>query len=304
MVAVALGTLMWLASGTAAAPAMIGGRSLVRVVRITYLAHDGHPRRAYVVLPRWYKPGNDPPIPLIISPHGRGVSARLNVRRWGNLPGLGGVAVVNPEGQGRKLTLFSWGDPGEIADLARMPRIVRQALPWVKIAPHRVYAFGGSMGGQETLLLVARYRHVLAGAASFDAPTNMAARYRAFDTLKFGDGLQTLAKIEIGGTPSTDPRAYAIRSPLSWARRIAFSGTPLQIWWSTRDRIVADQNAESGQLYRDIVRLNPRAPVEEFVGTWAHTAEMRAGNRLPFALARFGLLKTLNRSRRLALPQI
>ena len=65
---------------------------------------------------------------------------------------------------------------------------------------------------------------------------------------------------------------------------------PLQIWWSTRDRIVIDQAHESGALYRAILRLNPAAPVEQFVGTWKHTAEMRAATRLPLALRLFGLM--------------
>src|SRR5437868_11277791 len=188
----------------------------VRVLMITYRAHDGLPRRAFVILPRWYSPRDHPPLPLVISPHGRGVFARGNVRRWGDLPARGGFAVINPEGQGRRLTLYSWGDPEEIRDLARMPSIVKHAFPWLQIDRHRVYAFGGSMGGQETLLLLARFPRLLAGAAAFDAPTNMAARYRAFDHLPFGDGLQRLARLEIGGTPATDPGGYEVRSPLDY----------------------------------------------------------------------------------------
>jgi pimeloyl-ACP methyl ester carboxylesterase len=166
----------------------------VRVLAIRYRAHDGLSRRAYLILPAWYGPKKHPPIPLVISPHGRGVGARANIRRWGDLAAHGGFAVINPEGQGRRLTLFSWGDPGEIRDLARMPRIAERAVPWLQIERHRVYAFGGSMGGQETLLLLARFPRLLAGAAAFDAPTNMAARYRAFELLPFGDGLQRLAR--------------------------------------------------------------------------------------------------------------
>jgi poly(3-hydroxybutyrate) depolymerase len=262
----------------------------VRVVRIVYRAHDGLPRKAYVIVPSWYGRDRHPPIPLVISPHGRGVGARINVRRWRNLPARGGFAVVNPEGQGRTLTLFSWGDPGEIRDLARMPQIVERALPWLHVDRRRVYAFGGSMGGQETLLLAARFPHLLAGAASFDAPADMAARYRAFDQLKLGRYLQHLARLEFGGTPASNPEAYERRSPLDVARRIAFSGVPLQIWWSTRDQIVRDQQYESGRLYRVIKRLNPAAPVTQFVGTWAHTTEMQEHGDLPLALRRFGLL--------------
>jgi poly(3-hydroxybutyrate) depolymerase len=262
----------------------------VRVLAISYRAHDGLSRRAYLILPAWYGPKKHPPIPLVISPHGRGVGARANIRRWGDLPARGGFAVINPEGQGRRLTLFSWGDPGEIRDLARMPLIAERAIPWLRIEPHRVYAFGGSMGGQETLLLLARFPRLLAGAAAFDAPTNMAARYRAFDLLPFGDGLQRLARREIGGTPATDPGGYETRSPLDYARRIALAGVPLQIWWSTCDRTVSDQKQESGLLYRDINHFNPGAPVSEFVGAWAHTTEMRAHGYLPYALSRFGLM--------------
>jgi poly(3-hydroxybutyrate) depolymerase len=272
--------------GSARPPAL---PAAVRVLEISYRAHDGLMRGAYLVLPAWYGPQRHPAIPLVISPHGRGVGARINVKRWGNLPAIGGFAVINPEGQGRRLTLFSWGDPGEIHDLARMPQIVESAVPWLRIDRHRIYAFGGSMGGQETLLLAARFPHLLAGAASFDAPTNMAARYQAFDRLRFGDRLQRLARREFGGTPSADPRAYEIRSPLDWAQRIAFSHVPLQIWWSTRDTIVDDQEHESGLLYRDIKRLNPEAPVTQYVGTWAHTTEMKRHGYLQFALAQFGL---------------
>jgi poly(3-hydroxybutyrate) depolymerase len=262
----------------------------VRVWTIGYRAHDGVERAAYVELPAWYGPHDHPPIPLVISPHGRGVDARANARIWGDLPAVGRFAVVNPEGQGRRLELYSWGDPGQIADLARMPRLVEHALPWLRIDRRRIYAVGGSMGGQEVLLLVARHPHLLAGAAAFDAPVNLAMRYHEFPLLRFGSRLQALARFEIGGTPSSDPGAYAVRSPLDLAHRIAFSGVPLEIWWSTRDRIVVDQRDQSGALYRDILALNREAPVVQVVGEWRHTAEMRWNRRLPAALRRFGLL--------------
>src|SRR5438067_1825702 len=288
--AAALTALVLAPAGMARVRIPLGGENAVRLWPIHYRAHDGWMRRAYLVLPRWYGPHDDPPIPLIISPHGRGVPAIDNVRVWGNLPWYGHFAVVNPEGQGRRLTLYAWGDPGDVRDLAAMPRILREQLPWLRINPRRIYAFGGSMGGQETLLLVARDPHLLAGAAAFDAPTNMAARYFAFSELRFGATLQERARLEIGGTPITDPRGYRTRSPLDWAKRIAFSGVPLQIWWSRRDRIVTDQANESGALYRDIHRLNPAAPVIEVIGNWAHTAEMRTWGKLPLALRLFGLL--------------
>src|SRR5215210_2515202 len=81
----------------------------VRVWKIHYRAHNGALRNARVVLPAWYGLGNDPPIALVISPHGRGVPPRENVRRWGSFPAEGAFAVVSPAGQGRRLGLYSWG---------------------------------------------------------------------------------------------------------------------------------------------------------------------------------------------------
>jgi pimeloyl-ACP methyl ester carboxylesterase len=270
--------------------ALSGRVDLVRTVTVRYRAHDGAARTAVVVLPRWYGPRNHPPIPLVISPHGSGIEPTANARRWGNLPALGPFAVVNPEGQGARLELYSWGSPGAIADLARMPQILHETLPWLRIDKRRVYGVGGSMGGQETLLLAAKHPRLLAGAVSFDAPTNMATRYAAFQHLKGGSGLQALARLEFGGLPRVNGEAWADRSPLFYSRELAFSQLPLQIWWSKRDQIVIHQADQSGLLYRAIRRLNPHAPVLQFVGRWRHTAEMRPTRGLPLALVKLGLL--------------
>jgi pimeloyl-ACP methyl ester carboxylesterase len=274
---------------------------LVNLWPITYRAHDGKPRRAFVSLPLWYGPKNNPPLPLVISPHGRGVTAHANARLWGNLPEEGGFAVISPDGAGRKLDNYSWGSLGQIEDLSRMPQIARLTLPWLKLDTRRIYAVGGSMGGQETLLLLARYPRLLAGAAAFDSVTDLARQYRSFPRIpckhgcrswdgNLGRELQSLAREEIGGTPKTRPLAYAVRSPITYARSIAASCVPLQLWWSLSDRIVVDQQQQSGALFRKIRELNPRDPVAAYVGYWAHSAEMKASNRLPLALVRLGLL--------------
>jgi pimeloyl-ACP methyl ester carboxylesterase len=273
-----------------------------RTWRIAYRAHTGRTRLAFVLLPSWYGPARHPSIPLVISPHGRGTSGLTNLRLWGDLPGIGGFAVVNPDGEGDHLGAFSWGAPGQIEDLARMPAVVRGALPWLRIDPSRVYAVGGSMGGQETLLLLARHPRLLAGAAAFDAVTDFGHQYRVFGRVAcnsacrarlgepFGAVLQRLARSEVGGDPRTAPSAYAARSPLTYAASIAASCVPLQLWWTRRDRIVVDPQRQSGRLLATVRRLNPLAPVEGIEGTWVHSAEMRARTRLPYALARFGLL--------------
>lgn len=274
----------------------------VRIWTIAYRAHNGQRRLAYVALPAGYRPGHAPPIPLVISPHGRGVTGRTNVKLWGQLPAIGNFGVVSPAGQGRVLDNYSWGALGQISDLARMPQIVRLTLPWVHIDARRVYAVGGSMGGQETLLLLARYPHLLAGAAAFDPVVNFKLQYFDFPQLgcskkcretwggPVGPALQALARTELGGSPTKMPESYKVRSPITYARSLAFSQVPLQIWWSNRDKIVIDQQRQSARLVHMIRKLNPRADLLGFTGGWRHSAEMKAKTRLPLALALFGLL--------------
>lgn len=288
--ALALLAALTLAAPAAAALDPVGATPVTEVRLIHYRAHDGVLRPAWLLLPAGY---HGQRIPLIISPHGRGVDENMNALLWGDLPEEGDFAVVNPGGEGRVLHWYSWGDPGQISDLARMPQIVRRA--GVNIDPHRIYAFGGSMGGMETLLLVAKHPHLLAGAAAFDPATDMARRYYDFAALPNGRSLQQLARTEIGGTPAQVPHAYAVRSPDHYADAIAESGVPLQLYWSSRDRIIRDQRRETAALAVDLIHDDPHDRLWEFHGEWDHTAEMRWNRRLPNALRRFGLLPAVAR---------
>jgi pimeloyl-ACP methyl ester carboxylesterase len=278
----------------------------VRSITIHYRAHDGARRSAVVVVPPWVGNPDDSPMPLVISPHGRGVSARTNARLWGDLAAAGGFVVVSPDGQGRKLRRLSWGYPGQIEDLARMPQIVHRSLPWLHIDARQIFAVGGSMGGQEALLLAAQHPHLLAGAAAFDAVADFSLQYRNFVHMPCGPRcrkmwkeplgrvLRRLAQKEVGGTPRDMPRAYAARSPITFARQLARACVPLELWWSTQDAVVSQQRRQSDRLFQRIRQLNRRAPITAFVGTWRHSHELPA--RLAAALAGFGLLPDVSTS--------
>lgn len=274
----------------------------MRVRKISYVAHNGRRLAAYVALPAWYGRSFNPPIPLVISPHGRWASARTMVARFGRLPAIGGFALISPQGHGRVEQRFSWGYAGQIDDLARMPEYLARALPWVTIDRWQIYAVGASMGGQEALLLAARHPELLAGVASFDAITDFALQYRNFPRIgcnskcrrvwgrPIGHALRLTARREVGGTPATAPAAYAARSPLAQAEQLAFSGASVQIWWSRTDRIAIDPGRQSGALYRRLVELNPGMSVESFAGRWGHAKLMNGRTGLSAALRRFGLL--------------
>jgi len=262
----------------------------VRTLTFSYRSHEGLVRTAYLVLPAWYGPKRHPPIPLVISPHGRGVDAAYNLRFWGALGSKGPFALVCPDGQGRRLPLYSWGFAGQVDDLARMPSLVRSAFRWLTVDRRRIYAIGDSMGGQEVLLLAAHRSLRLAGVAAFDPVSDMAARYRQWHVTPGEQHLPALAQIEFGGTPTQRPQAYAARSPVAHAAAIARSGIPLQLWWSRRDRVVTDQMRQTEALYRRLLAIAPNAPVQEIVGYWQHAHEMHPGTQLPAALACFHLI--------------
>jgi dienelactone hydrolase len=249
-----------------------------RALTVHYTAADGSRRGAIVLLPAGYGPGHNPAIPLVISPHGRGAGGVANAKRWGDLPGRGGFAVVNPDGLGP----YSYGASGQIDDLARMPELVTRALPWLHVDRSRIYALGSSMGGQETLLLVARHPQLLAGAVAMDSVLDLARRYDE------APDLRTVLTAAFGGSPVDAPDAYASRSPLNLADAIAQSGVPIQIWWSAADRIIPSQNEVSRAL---LARL-AGACVAGFEGDWAHSSDMKAETQLPVALAALGLLPT------------
>jgi pimeloyl-ACP methyl ester carboxylesterase len=257
----------------------------VRLWRFHYRAHDGQMRAAWLSLPSWYGPDRHPALPLVISPHGRGVDGHANARLWGRLPALYRLAVVNPDGQGRRLPLYSWGYGGQISDLARMPDLVRRALPWLRVAHDRVYAIAASMGGQEALLLTGQYPNLLEGTVVFDAPTDFALEYRLFPRLPcnavcrrqwkgpIGIGLQHLARVEVGGSPRQAPGAYDARSPARDVGAIARSRVPLGLWWSVRDRIVPAR--EEQVFLHALQRRRPHDHIHHVTGFWPHALAMR-----------------------------
>lgn len=262
----------------------------VRTWTVRYRAHNGFPRPALILLPARYGPNRPTPrLPLVISPHGRGVRPKGNAKLWSELPARGNFAVVCPGGMGRRLPLHSWGYRGQINDLARMPSIVHATLPWLRIDPERIFALGGSMGGHETLLLIGQHPKLLKAAAAFDSVTNFYRRYGDFGILPNGKGLQALARVEVGGTPRTNPTGYVLRSPTHYLRQIAQSGVRLQLWWSLADQIVTDQIHQSAHFYEELKELRPKAKVEAISGFWKHSALM--GQQMPDAISRFGLLR-------------
>lgn len=240
---------------------------LTRLVRLHYTAHDGRRREALLLLPRAAAQG----LPLVIAPHGRGGDAAHACSVWGDLPGYARVAVVCADDPGRNTLRYSWGDPGTVRDLARLPRIVARAMPGL-VKPRAIYAVGDSMGGQEVLLLVAARPRLLRGAVAMDPTTDLTTRYTQLGLARNGpNDWQPLMRLEVGGTPAQLPHAYALRSPVNHVRAIAASGVPLEVWWSSRDRAVPTKPGTQAEGFiKAMAKARPREIFCERMGWWPH----------------------------------
>jgi poly(3-hydroxybutyrate) depolymerase len=250
----------------------------VQRLSLTYTAWDGAQRAVVLLLPNSYRPGSTRSLPVVISPHGRDEDCFYTARHWGTLPTVYDFAVLCPEGEGRDQGVrtgdYSYACPGQISDLMNMPAFVQSKLRWVHLDPNRVFAAGDSMGGLEVLALLARYPDRLAGVAVMDGVADLAARYVEMRTS--ASSADSMADLEssVGGTPATAPFQYAIRSPLDFARTLAYSHVPLQIWWSRTDAVVIDQaTRQTGLLYRRIKAMDPTAPVTEVIHSVPHGYE-------------------------------
>ena len=145
------------------------------------------------------------------------------------------------------------------------------------------------MGGHETLLLLGQHPELLAGAVCIDGVTNFYTRYYDFALSWRTKGLQALARLEVGGTPKTNPEGYVLRSPTHWLQQIADSEVPLQIWWSLADLIVEDQVHQSAHFFDELKKLRKQGRLEAKTGFWAHMSQMRE-RKIPEAAAWLGLL--------------
>ena len=126
------------------------------------------------------------------------------------------------------------------------------------------------MGGQETLLLLARHPELLAGAAAFDSVADLARQYRSFprdpvrqgvpeDVARPGRAEPPVARARrrSAARRASRPLAYALRSPVTYARSIAASCVPLQLWWSVSDRIVVEPASPVGRALQEDQAAEP-----------------------------------------------
>lgn len=287
--ALLVSTIVLAGAGGLAAPGSSApaGSAATRWVAVHFRGPGGRPDSAIVAIPAWYGPGDDPALPLVLSPHSRGITPWQAARRWGDLPGRFGLIVVNPGLHGRVIPRRSWAWPPDIAEMAALPGIVERRLPYLRYDPNRVYAAGDSMGGQETLMLVARRPDLFAAAVAADPVTNFLRRWYEFPVSGESWGEQRAATREVGATPRQAPWLYVRRSPIFFARTFASSGVPIELWWNPHDTVVVKEgSAQTGDFYRTVMQLDPHAPVFARHDDVMHGYTFKYDHELP-AMVRF-----------------
>jgi hypothetical protein len=137
------------------------------------------------------------------------------------------------------------------------------------------------MGAQQSLLLLARRPDLFAAAAVADSLVDFLRRWYEFPHSPLATAEQPKATREVGGTPARVPWLYRRRSPITFARTIAFSGVPVQLWWNPREQLIINQQTtQSGRMWRLVRRLNPAAPVDAVVHRAPHGEVFRSTHSL------------------------
>jgi acetyl esterase/lipase len=232
------------------------------VVSSWYRAWNGRVRTLRILYPRRHPRAKR--LPLVVWLHGAGGAARCeNSFRY--LPGRFRFAVACIDGQGTATRGYSYGAPGQIADVGRVPGLVRERVPFLRIDPRRVIIAGTSMGGMEALLAADRFPRLFSGVVALDAPSDMRIRHDELAPIR-----RRAIEAECGGNPTTAPACFAARSPIANLRGVARSRMRLGLYWSTRDRTAGAE----GQLpaYAEALRAaNPRRTFLIRVGNWRHS---------------------------------
>ena len=251
---------------------------------ITYKGSSGAERRAIIDVPA--RALHDP-VPLILAPHPAGWTNAEDFHGgaldtvaphpgWYGLAQKHGVVVVSPETYGERVPLLSLGYKPSLKDSVGAIDAVR-ALG-IRIDADRIYACGLSMGGQETLLLIAQNPGLFAAGFAFNPVIDIRAWYNDFiaspsyDDLAGDDpslALDALIEAEFGGPADDYQTACAERSPISYAARL--TTTPLMIYWSHLDDIVPNQATRQSLALASLIKqLDPNAPIALFNHTWSH----------------------------------
>lgn len=234
------------------------------MLRTWYDTWNGHRRAMTIFFPRAAeKTGRV--LPLLVAAHPAG-GASTCVDQMALLPGQFGFVLACLDGQGNSTRAFSYGAPGQIADLAAAPRLIAGRLPGMKLDARKLFIVGSSMGGTEALLVGLRYPGAYRETVALDPITDLGFRFNSLPLVR-----RNQLEAECAGPPTLRESCYLVRSPIAYVGRRVLGSAVLNVWYSTSDPVSGA--AQQVPLFLAAERgLMQPGQLRERVGTWGHGA--------------------------------
>ncbi|MGD9101812.1 MAG: prolyl oligopeptidase family serine peptidase, partial [Anaerolineae bacterium] len=200
-------------------------------------------------------------VPLVIALHGMGydgqsardyLAAEANSRGW---------LLAAPDMHGRYLVNSGENALAYVGAQHDVMDTVAYMMSNYAVDPSHIYVAGGSMGGQTSAMMAAKYPDVFVAAVPWKPITDLSQWYDDLEALSYPPGMRQRISDETGGQPdSSDPQVifeYRRRSPMEMpqnSRRI-----PIKMWHDVDDAMVF---VEHSRNLRDAINSwNPLTPV-------------------------------------------
>jgi poly(3-hydroxybutyrate) depolymerase len=194
----------------------------------------------------WYQiPGSyteTTPVPLLIGLHGMGTGTGESTRDlWAGEAEERGWLLAAPDMHGnyhKNSGQYALAWPGAQHDVIDT---ILYMMDNYNVDTSRIYVAGGSMGGQTTAMMAAKYPDVFAAAAPWKPLTDLAIWYDDLGNLGDPYNARPVIRREASGTfegatPSEAPFRYQQRSPIEMPQNSRL--TPIKMWHDEDDRYV------------------------------------------------------------------
>jgi len=234
------------------------------VLRTWYDTWNGHRRAMTILFPRAAE-NTGQVLPLLVAAHPAG-GASTCVDQMATLAGRFNFVLACLDGQGDSTRAFSYGAPGQIADLAAAPNLIAGRLPGMKLDARKLYLVGSSMGGTEALLVGLRYPGAYRETVALDPITDLGFRFNSLPLVR-----RSQLEAECAGPPALKGQCYVVRSPMAYLGKRALGSAVLNVWYSTADPVSGAPQQVPKFLTAERPLMLPGQLVDR-VGTWGHGA--------------------------------
>ena len=234
------------------------------LLRTWYDTWNGRRRAMTILFPRAAE-NTGRVLPLLVAAHPAG-GASTCVDQIASLAGRFDFVLACLDGQGISTRAFSYGAPGQIADLAAAPRLIAGRLPGMKLDARKLYLVGSSMGGTEALLVGLRYPGAYSETVALDPVTDLGFRFNSLPLVR-----RNQLESECAGPPTLRGSCYSVRSPIAYVGKRAVGSAVLNVWWSTTDPVSGAPQQVPRFLAAQRGLMQP-GQLRERVGAWGHGA--------------------------------